>query len=91
MGNDVTQQFTYQITVRNNRNRPVKMVVKDQYPLSTQKNRDVTLSRKETIPWNTRNEDVGVLSWEEDFAPGEVKTYRLSYSVKYPKGLYLNI
>ncbi|MCD8029866.1 MAG: DUF4139 domain-containing protein [Bacteroides sp.] len=91
VGNDVTQQFTYQITVRNNRNRPVKMVVKDQYPRSTQKNIDVTLVRKETTPWSAQNEDVGVLSWEDEFAPGEVKTYRLSYSVKYPKGLNLNL
>lgn len=91
MGGDVVQQFTYRITVKNNRNHAVQMVVKDQYPLSTQKNIEVNLQKKETTAWTANNEDLGVISWEETFKPGETKVYQISYSVKYPKDMKLNL
>jgi uncharacterized protein (TIGR02231 family) len=90
LGNDVLQTFTYKITVRNNQNRKIKMVLKDQYPISTQRRIEVTLL-KETTRWTANNEEVGVISWEEDFDPGETKTYQISYSVKYPKDMKLNL
>ena len=90
LGNDVQQTFTYKITVKNNQNRKIKMVLKDQYPISTQKKIEVTLL-KETSRWTANKEDVGVITWEEDFNAGETKTYQISYSVKYPKDMKLNL
>lgn len=90
IGSDITQVFTYKITVRNNQNKPVKMVLKDQYPRSTQKNIVVEL-RKETTPWTVNNEEVGVITWEEEISAGATKTYQISYSVKYPKDMTLNL
>lgn len=86
LGSDVKQVFTYKITVKNNQNKPVKMVLKDQYPISTQKNIEVELLSKDTTPWTVNKEELGVITWEEEFKAGETKTYRISYSVKYPKG-----
>jgi hypothetical protein len=31
------------------------------------------------------NEEVGVLTWKVNLKPGDVKKYRFSYTVKYPK------
>ncbi|WP_165026246.1 DUF4139 domain-containing protein [Dysgonomonas sp. ZJ279] len=90
LGNDTRQIFTYKITVKNNQNKTIKMVVKDQYPISTQKNIEVELL-KETTAWTANKEDVGVITWEEEFAAGETKEYIISYSVKYPKGSNLNL
>jgi uncharacterized protein (TIGR02231 family) len=90
LGNDVLQTFTYKITVRNNQNRKIKMVVKDQYPISTQRRIEVALL-KETTRWTANNEDVGVISWEEEFEAGETKTYQISFSVKYPRDMKLNL
>jgi len=90
LGNDVQQVFTYKLTVKNNQNRPVKMVLKDQYPISTQRNIEVTL-RRETTPWSAHNEDVGVITWEEELGAGETKVYQISYGVKYPRELKLNL
>lgn len=90
LGSDIQQVFTYQITVKNNQNKPIKMVLKDQHPVSTEKNIVVDL-RKETTPWTTHVEATGVVSWEDQFAPGETKIYRISYSVKYPKSVALNL
>ncbi len=48
LGNDTKQVFTYRLTVRNGQNKPIKMTLKDQYPLSTQKNIEVELLTKDT-------------------------------------------
>ncbi|SHE85497.1 conserved hypothetical protein [Dysgonomonas macrotermitis] len=85
------QVFTYRITVKNNQTKPVKMVLKDQYPISTQKNIEVELITKDTTPWTANKEDIGVISWEEELPAGATKTYEISYSVKYPKGMNLNL
>ncbi len=90
LASDVEQVFTYTLTVKNNQNKPVKMVLKDQYPLSTQKKIEVNLL-KDTTPWTANKEDLGVITWEEEFKAGETKTYKISYSVKYPKGMRLNL
>ena len=90
MGSDVQQVFTYKLTVKNNQNKPVKMVLKDQYPISTQKKIEVQL-QKDTTPWTVNKEDLGVITWEEEFKAGETKTYQISYSVKYPKDMKLNL
>lgn len=91
LGNDTKQTFTYRLTVRNGQNKPVKIVLKDQYPVSTQKNIEVELLTKETTPWTANVEDLGVVTWEEELKAGETKIYQISYSVKYPKGSNLNL
>jgi uncharacterized protein (TIGR02231 family) len=91
LGSDTKQAFTYKLTVKNNQNKPVKMVLKDQYPISTQKSIEVELLTKETTPWTINKEDLGVVTWEEELKAGETKTYQISYSVKYPKGSNLNL
>lgn len=90
LGNDVKQVFTYKLTVKNNQTKPVKMVLKDQYPRSTQKNIEVELL-KDTTPWTANKEETGVITWEETLQAGETKVYQISYSVKYPKGSNLNL
>lgn len=91
LGTDTKQIFTYKLTVKNNQNKTVKMTLKDQYPISTQKNIEVELLTKDTTPWTVNVEDLGVITWEEEFKPGETKVYQISYSVKYPKNMNLNL
>ena len=88
-GNSIKQDFVYQLTVRNNQNKPISMVLKDQYPLSTSKDIIVELSSSTTKP-SANKEDTGVISWEFDMKPGETKIFQISYSVKYPKGSLIN-
>ncbi len=90
LGNDTKQEFAYLMTVRNNRNDAVRMVLKDQYPISTLKEVVVELS-KDTTPPSVNKEDLGVITWEYDMQPGESRTFKLVYVVKYPKGKTLNL
>jgi len=90
LGNDVKQEFAYLLTVRNNRNETARMALKDQYPISTTKEITVELS-KDTTPPTANIIDLGVVTWEYDMQPGETRTFKLIYTVKYPKGRTLNL
>jgi hypothetical protein len=90
LGSDVKQEFAWQLTVRNNQNKPIRITLKDQYPISSMKEVVVELS-KDTTPPSFNKEDVGVLTWEQDMQPGETKIFKLVYTVKYPKNKRLNL
>jgi TonB-dependent SusC/RagA subfamily outer membrane receptor len=76
------QTFTYDIIVRNNKKEEINMLLKDQYPLSTDKEITVELLDKDGAK---ANEETGILTWEIKLKPNETKKYRISYKVKYPK------
>lgn len=76
------QTFTYDITVRNNKKEEINMLLKDQYPLSTDKEITVELLEKDGAK---ENEETGILTWEIKLKPNETKKYRISNKVKYPK------
>ncbi|WP_101689622.1 DUF4139 domain-containing protein [Dysgonomonas massiliensis] len=91
LGNDTQQIFTYNLTVKNNQNKDIKMVLKDQYPISTQKNIVVELIDQNTTRPTINKPELGVITWEETLKPGETKIYKISYSIKYPKNMKLNL
>ena len=82
------QKFTYEITVKNNKKDTVRMLLKDQFPLSTNKEIEVELLDNGGAMTNA---ETGVLTWKLDLAPGESKKLRFAYSVKYPKDKTLNL
>ncbi|MEO6229398.1 MAG: DUF4139 domain-containing protein [Ferruginibacter sp.] len=88
LGSNKKQTFTYEITVRNNKKDDINILVKDQYPISQDKDIDVELLERSDA---TDNEETGVLTWTLKLAPGEVKKLRVSYSVRYPKDRILNL
>lgn len=90
LGSDRKQEFVYQITVKNNSNKNINLTLKDQYPLSSQKEIEVEPMKETTNP-TTKNEDVGVLVWDLNMKPGETKIVKNAYSVKYPKGKPINL
>ena len=76
------QTFTYDITVKNNKKEEAQIELKDQYPLSTDKEITVELldNGKAKV-----NQETGILSWDLKLAANETKKIRISYKVKYPK------
>lgn len=88
LGSAKLQKFTYELTVKNNKKEPVNLILKDQYPLSTNKEIEVEL----TDTGNAEvNDETGVLNWKMALAPGEIKKVRFTYSVKYPKDKTVNL
>lgn len=74
--------FTYDISIRNNKKATIKIVVKDQIPLSNDKDVVVELTDTDRAKLNS---EVGTLTWEIDVKPQETKKVRFGYKVKYPK------
>lgn len=82
------QTFTYDITVRNNKKEAVELLLKDQYPLSTNKEIEVELLQSDSAKVNT---ETGILTWQLQMKPNEIKKFRISYKVRYPKDQILNL
>lgn len=88
LGSNKKQIFTYEITVKNNKKEKITMLLKDQYPISTNKDIEVELLESNGAANNT---EIGVLTWTVNLEPGETKKYRFSYSARYPKDKVVNI
>ena len=88
LGSNKKQVFTYEITIKNNKKEAINMLVKDQYPLSQNKEIELELLESSGAAINV---ETGILNWELHLASGEVKKLRISYSVKYPKDKTLNL
>jgi len=76
------QTFTYDITVRNNKKEAATLLLKDQYPLSTDKEVEIELLESSKAKVNS---ETGILTWDLKLEPNETKKIRISYKVKYPK------
>ncbi|MDD5151999.1 MAG: DUF4139 domain-containing protein [Flavobacterium sp.] len=76
------QTFTYDITVRNNKKEAAQLLLKDQYPLSPDKEIEIELLQSDSAKVNA---ETGILTWDLDLKPNETKKIRISYRVKYPK------
>jgi uncharacterized protein (TIGR02231 family) len=76
------QTFTFDITVRNNKKEVADVTLKDQYPLSTDKEVEIEVAETNGAK---ENKETGILTWELKLAPNETKKIRMSYKVKYPK------
>ncbi len=88
LGSNTQQVITYELTVKNNKKDAINIILKDQYPISTNKEIEVNLKESSGA---AINEEIGVLTWQLNVAPGESRKVRISYVVKYPKGKLLNL
>jgi uncharacterized protein (TIGR02231 family) len=88
LGSNKLQKITYELTIKNNKKDAVKMMLKDQFPLSTNKEIEVELIDSGS---GSVNNDLGVLTWKLELQPGESKKIRFAYTVKYPKDKVLNL
>ena len=76
------QTFTYDITVRNNKKETAQLLLKDQYPLSPDKEIEIELLQSDGAKVIA---ETGILTWDLNLKPNETKKIRISYRVKYPK------
>ena len=88
LGSNKLQKISYEITAKNNKQDTVRIMLKDQYPLSTLKEIEVELTEANGAIVNT---DIGTLTWKLELAPGESKKIQFSYNVKYPKERLVNL
>ena len=90
VGNTTTVTQSYKITVKNNQTKTVKLTLKDQYPISS--NKDIEVKVEEVKPAATYNKtETGVLTWDVELKAGETQTFVVTYSVKHPKDRNINL
>lgn len=82
LGNNKKDTYTYEITLKNNQLESSNINVFDQIPIS--QNSDITVTVNEISEANY-NEATGELMWNISLKPNEIKTVKLSFTVKYPK------
>lgn len=88
IGNDVTKNIIYEIKMKNNKNKPLNLIVEDQVPVS--QNKEIKIEVKETgkADYNTQT---GLLKWNFSLSPKEYKTLSFSYAVTYNKEMPLSM
>ncbi|TXI62985.1 MAG: mucoidy inhibitor MuiA family protein [Flavobacterium sp.] len=81
------QTFTYDITIKNNKKEAIELLLKDQYPISTDK--EITIELLDNGKAKA-NPETGILTWDIKLGAGETKKFRISYKIKYPKDKFID-
>lgn len=76
------QRFVYDIKVKNNKSQNVTLKLEDQFPLSKDESIEVSLTDKSGADID---EERGLATWNLTLKPGELKTIRFGYQIKYKK------
>ncbi len=82
IGTSIKELRAWEISIRNNKNYPVKILVEDQFPIS--KNNDIKIEQIENSNAKV-NENTGKLSWFVNLKASETKKIIVKYEVKFPK------
>ncbi|KZE75534.1 hypothetical protein AV926_02000 [Myroides marinus] len=83
-----TQNFVYDITVRNNKSEQVVIQVEDQYPLSNNTSIEIELTDTSSGVVDTEK---GLVKWDLKLKANETKTLRFGYQVRSDKNQNLNL
>ncbi len=87
IGSHKKEIYTYKLTVKNTNPNPIKMVLIDQVPISTDD--EVTVNILE-LSGGIKDDYNGQVDWEVALDAGESKEYILSFSLKYPKTMKMD-
>ena len=82
LGADRKETYEFDISLRNNKSEIVDVILLDQIPISTDKDIEVDLLKKEGAQVNDRT---GSLRWIVKCKPNQAEHRSFTYSVKYPK------
>lgn len=88
IGSNNVQTSSWKTSVRNSSKETVKVLVKDQYPISADSEIEVKLLKGNTPAAKTDAAN-GIVTWELQLKPSESSEILFGYSVKYPKDKYL--
>ena len=87
-GSNQEQTLKWRISVKNNRQESVNIIVFDQAPISRNTSIEVIM---EELSDGLYDKKTGIIKWPLQLQPGEQRDLILQYKVKYPKNRRLNI
>lgn len=83
IGSNQTETKGFEITLRNNRDEEVEVLVKETIPVSTDKRIEVEIEKDGGGEFDP---GTGIITWRVKIKPGKTASVKYSYSLKYPKG-----
>lgn len=86
VGANRTEEYGYEISIRNTKTAPVSIRIEDQLPLST--NKEVLVTLKDGSASNLEPVS-GTLNWDLDLKPSEEKKVSFDYTVRHPRKMVL--
>lgn len=82
VGDTKTVRRSYEISIRNNKNTPIRLIVEDQMPISS--NQDIKVEYIENSDAKF-NDQTGKLIWDLNIKSKDSKRLQFTYEVKHPK------
>lgn len=82
IGTSQRETFAFEISVRNTKSEPIRIILEDQIPVSKNSQIEVAMIDAGTGKFN---KDTGKISWELDIIPNETKKVVYHFEVKYPR------
>jgi uncharacterized protein (TIGR02231 family) len=82
IGTNQRAAYAYEISIRNTKTEPVRIIVEDQIPVSQNSQIEVAVADTGLAKYNA---NTGKLTWEMNLQPTETKKVVYKFDVKYPK------
>lgn len=82
MGKVKKEKTTYEISVRNAKQKSIQLHIQDHIPISRTEEIEVSLDDNGSSKYSKEN---GFLTWNFKLEPKKTKKFRYSYTIKYPK------
>lgn len=80
--------ITYDIIIKNNKKESIQIEVKDRYPLSSDESIKIELLEHSN---SQKENEKGILTWKLKLSPSETKKLRVSYKVRHPKDMNIDL
>ncbi len=88
IGNNQILNYKYKISIKNNKQSAVKVIMNDRIPVS--QNKEIKIDHIDT--GNTEyNNKTGIMKWTANILPQGKDEKEFSYQVKYTKGKHINL
>ena len=88
IGKNIKETINWSITIKNNKNNAVRLIIEDQFPVS--ENSSIVIERLEASNGHVE-EKTGKVTWNLELKPQEKRELTLMYSVKYPRRMDLQV
>ena len=82
LGSNTVKDYTFDISVRNNRSEVIDLVLEDQIPIAKSESIKISVNETSGAEYNS---EIGMLTWRFNLKNAETKKFRINYTVKFPK------
>lgn len=83
VGNEATKSVKWVISVKNNKDVPINLILEDQFPLTSDSQIQI---ETDEVQDGVVDENTGIITWDIKLAGGKMSEVSFKYKVTYPSG-----